>query len=372
MLAVAATATPAGASAVTVAQPGAATSVREYGGTIVFSQFDWATHRWHLNVRRKGAQAPERLDVAPSAVAFNADIGTDGNGRPEVIYQRCARAVSTTTPPMYAPTGCELYVYSLAGPTGERPVRNANDPAHNDVNPTLWRGRIAWTREYGSGESQNPVVYTKTLAAPRSRPSTRLPGVPQTRCGDVDRVCGPTTSRGVSALELGQPDGTGSCGPQPSRPTSAACERQLAVVVRYACTGCSGISQTELRLDALRAGSSRPLARLTSGLNGQYLTGPSFFEGRLAWYSACAVPEASCRTSVGPWRYRLSKGSYERGAPGPVTVTGFADTGTHLYEVLGCSDDTLSPPDFALQTNARCRIDRSSPPSYSSARPPLG
>jgi len=69
----------------------------------------------------------------------------------------------------------------------------------NDVSPTLWRGRIAWTREYGSGKDANPVVYTKTLTAPRSQPSKRLPGVPTVRCaqesGLVEPPCGPTTHR---------------------------------------------------------------------------------------------------------------------------------------------------------------------------------
>ena len=81
-------------------------------------------------------------------------------------------------------------------------MRNANDPHRNDVDPTLWHGRIAWAREYGSGDDANAVVYTKTLTAPRSQPSKRVPGVPQTRCGDVDKVCGPTTHRHVGALEL--------------------------------------------------------------------------------------------------------------------------------------------------------------------------
>lgn len=356
---------PAAGSAGTVARPGAATAVRESNGTIVFSEFDWPTRRWYLTVRKAGAKAPQRLKVASSPVAFDADIGTDSAGRPELIYQRCGRAVSVATPPMYELTGCELFVYSLVDATGERPVRNANDPAHSDVNATLWGGRIAWTREYGSGENANPVVYTKTLSAPRSQPSTRLPGVPQTRCGDVDKTCTTTRSRRVTALELGQPDGKGSCGPRPSRPTSPTCERLLAIMVRYTCAGCSGISQNELRLDALRAGSSQLVARLVSGLNGQGLTGPSFFDGRLAWYRTCAVPEASCRAFVGPWRYQLSKRSYERGAPGAIRVTGFADTGSRLYEVLGCSDDT------ALQENVECRIDELKPPTYAAAPAPL-
>ncbi|MGZ6575727.1 MAG: hypothetical protein ACXVHJ_32525, partial [Solirubrobacteraceae bacterium] len=288
---------PARALAISVAQPGAETAVREYGGTIVFSTYDQTEGRWYLSVRKAGATKAQRLAISPSAMPFDADIGTDSGGRPELIYQLCA-ATSTTTPgpfpgfPMtiITRTGCELFVHSLAAATGERPVRNANDASRNDVNATLWRGRIAWTREYGSGKDANPVVYTKTLTAPRSQPSKRLPGVPQTRCGDVDKVCGPTTDRNVEALELAGDN--------------------LAVTVNYSCTGCSGIAHRELRLDNVASGSSRPVARLVAGMNGQRFVGASFFDGRLAWYRACTASDVSCRSFVGPWRYRLSTRGY--------------------------------------------------------------
>ena len=342
---------PAAASAVVVAQPGAATKVREYGGTIVFSSFDQADGRWHLTIRKAGAKAPQRLPVAPSPTPFGADIGTDTAGRPELIYQRCALSTTTIvvgTMPITISrrVGCELFVYSLADGTGERAVRNANDGSRNDVSPTLWRGRIAWTREYGSANEANDIVYTKTLTAPRSQPSRRLPGVPQTRCGDVDPVCGPTTDRDVQALELVGDD--------------------LAVIVDYGCKGCSGIAQAELRLDAVADGTSRRVASIIVGLNGQQLVGPSLADGRLGWYRACAVEDMSCRTAVGPWRYRLTSRSYERATSGPIRMSGYADSGSQLYEVLGCTD-----PAAGAQENADCRIERITPPRYAPASAPV-
>ena len=341
-----AAAMPALASATTIAQPGGPTAVREYGGTIVFSEFDQADHRWHLSVRVAGAKTAQRLKIAPSPVAFDADIGPDSHGRPALIYQRCAASGLVQTPsgpsgPIGPSnrTGCDLFVYSLTDGTGERPVRNANDPLRNDVSATLWRGRIVWVREYGSGRNANPVIYTKLLTAPRSQPSRRLPGVPQTRCGDVDKLCGPTTYRRVQALELSGDN--------------------LAVTVDYACRGCSGVAQSELRLDKISDGSSRQVAWLIVGLNAQQMVGASFFDGTLGWYKACGVSEASCTKVVGPWRYRLSTRAYKRGTPGPVSILGFADTGSRLYE-------SFCPPG-----NPSCRIDESVPPSYSPARAPL-
>lgn len=324
-------ATASTAHATTVAQPNAATPVRAYGGTIVFSTWDATAKRWFLTVREAGAAAARRLDVASSTTPFNADIGTDGQGRPELIYERCDET-------------CDLYVYSLADDSGERPVRNANDPENPDINPTLWRGRIAWTRVYGTQDDENPIVYTKLLSAPRSQPSKRLPGVPQQRTGDVDPVTGPTTDRDVQALELYGDN--------------------LAVVVDYSCEGCSGIAQAELRLDSVKQGTSRQVAYTVVGLNGQTLVGPSFFGGTLAWHYSCAVTESSCRSIARPWRYAISSRTYTRGTPDEITVSGFADTGTSLYETIDCDSAEESPA-------ADCRIDRLTPPAYQRADAPL-
>jgi hypothetical protein len=330
---------PAAASADPVAAPGAPTDVREYQGTIVFSQFDAGTQQYRLAVRRAGAAAAELLPVAPSSRPFDADIGPDGAGRPALIYQRCA-----ATPG--APTGCDLFVYSLDGTTGERPVRNANDPDNDDIAATIWRGRIAWTRDYGRGSEPKPIVYTKTLTAPRSRPSTRLPGVPQRRCGDVDPgVCGPTTGRSVSELEL--------------------LGENLAQTVSYGCRGCSGIDQSELRLVDVGDRSARQIAFQVVGLSGQSLVGPSFAAGRVAWYRACLGDPSGCLGGrSGPFRATLTTGRYER-ASGPVVVHGFVDADAQLYEVLQCSEEARG------SFNANCRIERVPAPAYSPTRPPL-
>jgi hypothetical protein len=337
-IAVAGLAFPAAAHAQTIATPGAPTSVKEFQGNLVFSEFDATTSRYFLAVRRAGAAAPERLPVAPSGRPFDADIGPDSAGRPEVIYQRCSD-------PPGVPAGCDLFVFALDGATGERPVRNANDPDHNDMNPTLWRGRIAWSRDYGRGSEPNPIVYTKALSAPRSQRSTRLPGVPQRRTGDVDRVTGPTSGRTVQDLELWG--------------------ENLALYVRYGCRACSGIDQSELRLDDLGDRTARQVAFQVVGLSGQTLVGPSFFAGRLGWYKACLGDPAGCQQGQGgPFRYSLGTRRYQR-SPASARVDGFADTCTLLYEALGCSEETQGP------FNANCRIDAVPPPAYTATRAPL-
>jgi hypothetical protein len=351
-LALAALATPGAALGATVATTGGVgTMVRAHGDTIVFSEYDRTAARWYLNVRQVGARQ-RRVAVAPSRMPFDADIGTDGKGRPELIYQRCE--LTEPIPPASAGRriGCDLYVFSLADGTGERPVRNANDGSRNDVNGTLWRGRIAWTREYGTEKDPDPVVYTKLLTAPRSQPSTRLPGVPTRRCaadiGIVEPPCGSTRDRWVGALELRGDD--------------------LGLIVGYVFDGLGGDGQSEVRLDSVSHRSARQVAFLVSGLNAQRFAGPSLFDGRIAWYKACGVSEASCRTAVGPWRYRLSTGAYERGAPGPILVRGFADTGSRLYEVACASGQWIYAPEPPTPT--ACPVESVAPPAYVVVPPP--
>ena len=313
---------PATAAAETLAQPGGSTTVREYQGTIVFSQYDPATKEWRLMTRREGT-GPLPVPVRPSERPFDADIGPDSNGRPQLIYTRCDET-------------CDLFVYSLANATGERAVRNANDPEHNDVRPTLWRGRIAWARIYGEQIDRKVIVYTKELTAPRSRPSTRLPGVPSRG----------TTARSVDALELWGDN--------------------LAQVVGYGCGGCSGISQTELRLVRVSDRNASQIAFQVVGLSGQQLIGPSFANGWLSWYRACLGDPSACQGGrANPWRYNVRLRRWAKGAGGPIRVDGFADTMAYHYRVENCSPET-SESSF----NADCRIEKVPAPDYAPASAP--
>ena len=312
---------PASASAADDIPTGAATPVTEYGGTIAFSVKD--TDGYHLTIQRAGGE-PQRLAIAPRDAPFDADIGPDSNGNPELIYSRCANGITRT--------GCDLYVLSLRAGAAERPVNNAN-ASEPDLAPTLWKGRIAWARLYGG--ATGAVVYTKTLTAPRSQPSKRLPGVPQKRNGAA------TNSRDVEALEL---YGT-----------------HLAESVRYGCArNCSGLSTAELRMADTSSGSAEQVAFTASGLSGQSWIGPSFHDGMLGFYKSCLGDPGACQGGAGgPFRYRYSKRTYTK-STGPTRVDGFADAGDTLWETRGCdsSEDT------------DCHVVRVTPPPYASVKAP--
>ena len=322
-------AVPAAARATTIAEPGAATAVREYQDTLVFSQFDPATKQYRLAVRRPGAAAPEVLPIAPADRQFDADIGPDTQGRPQLIYTRCDET-------------CDLFVYSLVLATGERAVRNANDPDHNDVAPTLWRGRIAWARIYGEQRDRKVIVYTKALTAPRSRPSTRLPGVPSRRC------TGATTGHAVDSLELWG--------------------NNLGQIVRFEANGCGGFSQTEVRLVRVAERGSAQIAYQVTGLGGQAYAGPSFVSGWMGWYRTCLGDGSACVGGrAAPWRYNVRLGRWAKGTGGPHRVHGFVDTMAYNFRVERCSAETSSD-----EFNASCRLEQVPAPDYAAASKPGG
>ena len=320
-------AVPAAAHAEVVATPGVATPVREHAGILVWTQLTAPTQRgedpvYRLAIRRPGGQ-PELLDgVPPSANTFDADIGPDSAGRPAVVFRRCDDT-------------CDLRIVSLEPGARERAIRNANDPGHDDVAPTLWRGRIAWSRIYGEQADRKVIVYTKELRAPRSRPSTRLPGVPSRA----------TFGRTVEALELWGAN--------------------LGQVVRYGCADCGAESVTEVRLVRVPTRASRQIAFQRTGLGGQSWAGPSFANGKLEFYRSCLGDQSACVGGRrGPYRYTLSLDAYARFAGGPIRVHGFAGDGTYLYEVADCSPETLA------EGNERCRIERVPLPDFEETRPP--
>lgn len=321
---------PAAASAAPTSVPlQGGTAVREYAGTALISVRDPAKDAYRLATVHDGAVTPIR-GVPPQGAAFDADIGPGADGRAQIIFSRTNDGQR------------DLFVVSL--PNGAvRPVSNANTRL-DEVSPTVDRGRIAFARVYGSGDAtrRNPVVYTKLLVAPRARPSTRLPGVPQRRCGDVDRTCGPTTERFVLELELGA--------------------TRLAESVFYSCGDCSGIAQNEVRQVDLRDGRAEQIAFQMSGLSGQTLSGLSYDGADLAFYKSCGGDTSACQGGNGGPRLSRADGAFFT-ATGPSLIGGFAFTGSDALEVVGCGDGG--------QGGASCRLETTDPIAFRRATRPL-
>lgn len=322
-------AVPASAADTVVARFLRPSQVRSYAGIQVFSAFQDGAYR--VAIRRHGRV--EMLPVASSRAPFDVDIGPDDNGRPQLIYTRCQVERGSENEGTNHSRGCDVVLLSLAGGGRERPVRGANTQA-NETRPTLWRGRIAFARQVSGGGL--PVVYTRALTSPRSRPSTRLPGIPR-RAGGMR-----TRSGVVVELEL-----SGD---------------RLAQIVHYD----AGVApeRSDVRLVDVSDRSSRALARVGVGEGGQYFVGIGFAGRYLGW--AFQWVAGGGELMPGIYRHRLSTGELSRAAVSRLvegTVVGlalFAADGAYLIgsdlPAEGCDEVPGDQPDGNL-----CELVRSQP-----------
>ena len=220
----------------TIATTARPTTIATGQGLVAYSAYDPAVHGYRLMIDRLGTTA--RADVAPSAAPFDVDVG---------------------------PT-----------PGGE-------------VHPTYWDGRLAFVRYYGSGDHPHPVVYTRRTRS--SRPSQRLPGLPDRRCIEHSG-CGPVTGT-IDELKL--------YGAHLAQTGSTVAH------VRY------DRRQTELRLVNVDSGRSQQIGARGAGESGQEFIGPSFRAGRLYTYFTCHGDGGGCVHGIGgAYRYRYSTGQWAK------------------------------------------------------------
>jgi hypothetical protein len=322
---------PASAADTVVAHLLRPSAIRSYSDIQVFSAFDGGVYR--LAIRRAGQV--ELLPVAPSQAPFDVDIGPDVRGRPQLIYTRCKVERPDVEFGKNFSRGCDLFLYSLAGGGSERPLHNANTSA-NEFAPTLWKGRIVFARAL-KGRAR-PVVYATELAAPRSRPAERLPGVPRRARGE------PTTGGDVAELEL--------------------YGDQLAQIVSFRAEG----QLSEVRLVDTSDRATRRLARVGVGEGGQYFAGLGFAGGHLAWAFDRGIGGGS-PFLPGIYRYRLATGELARAASPRIVdyqVAGlalFAPDGAYMIDTQlesgGCGEADNDPA-----VARECQLIRSQPLSF--------
>jgi hypothetical protein len=151
-LAAAALAPAAQAASTTLSTEQRATQVAAWAGTVAWSSYDPTTNEYHLVVSRNGG-APQRVPVAPSANAFDVDLGTNRNGSTYAVYSRCTTPATANT----VPTGCDLYRLSLA--TGvEQRLDSLSSPTWDEREPSIFRGEIAFVRTETHGGRREDVL----------------------------------------------------------------------------------------------------------------------------------------------------------------------------------------------------------------------
>src|SRR4029079_14361909 len=114
--------------------------------------FDARPNHYPLVVSRNGA-APQRLPVAPSANAFDVDLGTNRSGSTYAVSSRCTTPATPNTPP----TGCALYRLSIASGV-ETKLDTLSSPTWDEREPTIFRGDIALLRNETHGRLREDIT----------------------------------------------------------------------------------------------------------------------------------------------------------------------------------------------------------------------
>jgi hypothetical protein len=275
------------------------TPIRFWGGVAAFSLYDSASNTYRLAISRNAGRS-ELVEVAAQARAFDVDVGPDESGSATLVYSRCASGV-------LRPRGCDIYRYSLSA-RRESKLIDASTRNASEITPTVWGARIAFARLRDSaGRDRRPRIYTRTLNAPRSRPSRRLPLIASRFC----RRDGCT----VDELELRG--------------------RWLALNIRYPGAACP---DGQVRLDSL-AGRAIRVAAQHCGLNGRQFIGLSFDARNLYFARFCVAAPLDC-DRAGAFRYSLNPARYSLAEFG-LRLTGFS------YDAAGRAFEVLAP-DSAL------------------------
>ena len=157
---------------------------------------DATTNDYHLVVSRNGG-APQRLPVAPSANAFDVDLGTNRSGSTYAVYSRCTTPATQNTPP----TGCDLYRLSIASGV-ETKLDTLSSPTWDEREPTIFRGEIAFIRdETHGGRNEDVLRIGNTTSgaaghdrARRAQPPRRLAPGPGALREPAGRTSSPTAT----------------------------------------------------------------------------------------------------------------------------------------------------------------------------------
>jgi hypothetical protein len=265
LMALFASTAPADASTTlaTYARPSA---VSAYGGVVAWSAYDPETKRFSLTVRE--GDATRILPIAPRKREFDAAVSRGPDGRPLIVYVRCAR-------------GCGIYGFDPRRGE-ERLLVRRQAPVRA---PALWGRRVAWIERARGGQ----VVRAAQIG------------------GRVRTVPVPVSRRGAL--------------------TDVALHGRRLALAAWSPAGGSTGGREEAWLQQLDGSRRRLVDRFTSGEGGQTIVGLSFNGGALYYVKSCFGDPSGC----GPrnaFRYRHGRHAT---ANAPNTVAGFAVTGHTAY-----------------------------------------
>jgi hypothetical protein len=194
-------ASPAQAADTVLAPAPDTAGITAYGGHVVLSRFDPATNMWSLV--RWHAGAVDVLPVAPRSVPFDADAGPDADGKPVVVYSRCAkdpaapaRGELSPAPDWQTARGCDVYELPLTGDLREAKLSAPSSRTKSETTPSVWRGGVAFARHADGGATPTVLYVPAGAQAPRVLGGGTVP--------TCSSLCSSTSQRrSVDQLDIG-------------------------------------------------------------------------------------------------------------------------------------------------------------------------
>ncbi len=152
-----------------IASESRSTGLSAYGGVLVWSSYKAEQGRYRLTVMRQGRVV--RVPMPSRRVPFDADVGRDARGEPQIVYSRCAREPRAVTfgPPNYASgRGCRLWRYSFRNDS-ERRIRGAAVGNRSAFRPSLWGSRLVYGMTRRRGDAGSPQFRMLSLRSGKRR-----------------------------------------------------------------------------------------------------------------------------------------------------------------------------------------------------------
>lgn len=147
-------------------RPGSRAKVSSYGGVTAYS-IRRRDGRYRLVVARSGEHRAVTARVPSRRMPFDVDVGPDRSGRPVLVYSRCRQEPSPfgvddgPTARWFRARGCDLFRYDPVRRHESRIPTGSSD-AGSEFLPSIWRGRLAFTRRLGDGQPQIRRASLKT------------------------------------------------------------------------------------------------------------------------------------------------------------------------------------------------------------------
>jgi hypothetical protein len=189
------------------------TPLSAYGGRLVWSNYDAATHEYALMTNALGVTAA--VPVRSRSVPFDVDLGPDDRTFHIVaVYSRCRQDPPLRRNPAIGNViaqmpdwarGRRCVIYKFDFETGrEIRVASTSAPGASEFLPSIWNGRIAFARvrERRKGQAgSHPHIYLQ----PGHRKARRVPGGARSKqrfCTGKPRRCRALVEPGPTAIDL--------------------------------------------------------------------------------------------------------------------------------------------------------------------------